>query len=286
MAMRKSRGRVYSIQVLDRAARILDCFRLERPEVRLGQITAATGLHKSTAYRLLEVMRRHNFVRYDEDSGAYRVGIRLFELGAVAMAGCGFEKYARPAIEELAGTTGETAHLCVLHDLEIVHIAKAEGNFALRITTPVGGRHPAYCTSVGKAILAHLPPQALAAYFIATELKPLTAKTITSPTLLKAQLRRVAEQGYALDDEEVHDGVRGVAAPVRDHRGEVVAAITITGPASRITRSRLPEFSGHVMKAADNISSRLGYRPGTKRVVAEGALPLRLVADSAREPVG
>ncbi|MBV8357775.1 MAG: IclR family transcriptional regulator [Deltaproteobacteria bacterium] len=286
MPMRKSRGPVYSIQVLDRAARILDCFRLERPELRLTEITAATGLHKSTVYRLLEVMRRHHFVQFDEMTGAYRVGIRLFELGAVAMAGCGFDKYARPALEELAATTGETAHLCVLHESEIVHIAKVESSFALRIATPVGRRHPAYCTSVGKAILAYLPAEALAAYLGTTELRPLTPKTITSPALLKAQLRRVAEQGYALDDEEVHEGVRGVAAPVRDYSGEVVAAITITGPVSRITRSKLPELAEHVIKAADNISSRLGYRPKTKPTVAEQPTPMRLIADSAREQAG
>jgi IclR family transcriptional regulator, KDG regulon repressor len=192
------------------------------------------------------------------------------------MAGCGFEKYALPALEELASTTGETAHVCVLHESEIVHIAKVESSFALRIATPVGGRHPAYCTSVGKAILAFLPSEALAAYLSRTELKPLTAKTITSPSLLKAQLRRVIELGYALDDEEVHEGVRGVAAPVRDYSGEVVAAITITGPVSRITKSKLPELAGHVIKAAGNISARLGYRLKAQRTAAES------VADEGR----
>jgi DNA-binding IclR family transcriptional regulator len=286
MAVKNSRGPVYSIQVLDRAARILDCFRLERPELRLSEITAATGLHKSTVYRLLEVMRRHHFVHFDEATGVYRVGIRLFELGAVAMASCGFEKYALAALEELSSTTGETAHVCVLHGSEIVHIAKVESSFALRIATPVGGRHPAYCTSVGKAILAYLPTGALAAYLHTTELRPFTPKTITSPTLLKAQLRRVAEQGYALDDEEVHEGVRGVAAPVRDCRGAVVAAITITGPVSRITRSKLPGLAEHVIKAADNISFRLGYRPRAPSVLAEHPVPMRLAADSARGQAG
>jgi IclR family transcriptional regulator, KDG regulon repressor len=281
MATRKSTSPVYSIQVLDRAARILDSFRLERPELRLGEITAATGLHKSTVYRLLEVMRRHHFVLFDKTTGAYRIGIRLFELGAIAMAGCGFEKYARPALEELAGATGETAHVCVLHESEIVHVAKVESNFALRIATPVGGRHPAYCTSVGKAILAYLTPEALAAYLGATVLEPLTAKTITSPAVLKAQLRRVAEQGYAVDDEEVHPGVRGVASAVFDYSGEVVAAITITGPASRITKSKLPRLAEQVVRTAENISSRLGYRPKiTKISTAVAPTAVRLVGQS------
>jgi IclR family transcriptional regulator, KDG regulon repressor len=283
MATTKTRGPVYSIQVLDRAARILDCFRPERPELRLNEITAATGLHKSTVYRLMEVMRRHHFVQFDDTVGVYRVGIRLFELGAVAMAGCGFDKYARPALEELASTTGETAHVCVLHESEIVHIAKVESSFALRIGTPVGGRHPAYCTSVGKAILAHLPAEALAAYLGTTELRPLTPKTIASPALLKAQLRRIAEQGYAFDDEEVHEGVRGVAAPVRDFSGEVVAAITITGPTSRITRSKLPELAEKVIKAADNISYRLGYRSQPKRPASQRPAAAGLVAGSPQQ---
>jgi DNA-binding IclR family transcriptional regulator len=284
MAIRKTNNPVYSIQVLDRAASILDCFRLERPDLRLTEITAVTGLHKSTVYRLLEVMRRHHFVQFDEATGAYRVGIRLFELGAVAMAGCGFDKYARPALDELASATGETAHVCVLHESEIVHIAKVESSFALRIATPVGRRHPAYCTSVGKAILAHLPPEALAAYLGGTQLRPLTPKTITSPALLKAQLRRIADQGYAFDDEEVHEGVRGIAAPVRDYSGEVVAAITITGPASRITRGKLPELAAKVIQAADNMSSRLGHRPKTKRGGLDRPIPMRLIG--AREEAG
>jgi DNA-binding IclR family transcriptional regulator len=282
MATKKSHGEIYSIQVLDRAARILECFRLERPELRLTEIIAATGLHKSTVYRLLEVMRRHHFILLDQVTGTYRIGIRLFELGAVAMAGCGFDKYARPALEQLAAATGETAHLCVLDEAEIVHIAKVEGSFALRIATPVGGRYPAYCTSVGKAILANLPGKALAAYLGATELKSFTPKTITSPLVLRAQLRRFRHLGYAIDDEEAYVGVRGVAAPVHDYCGEVVAAITITGPASRITRSRLPGLAKEVISAADNISSRLGYRPKSKVPLEEAAPALvRLVADGA-----
>jgi IclR family transcriptional regulator, KDG regulon repressor len=280
MAIKKSGKPVYSIQVLDRVAHILSCFRLERPELRVAEIADATGLHKSTVYRLLEVMRRHHFVIFDQESSTYRIGIRLFELGAIAMAGCGFEKYARPALEELARTTGETAHVCVLHESEIVHIAKVESSFALRIATPVGGRHPAYCTSVGKAILAYLPAEALASYLGATELKPFTSKTITSPTALNAHLRRVAEQGYAVDDEETHEGVRGVAAPVCDYSGQVVAAITITGPAARITRNSLPQLAEHVIKAAENISSRLGYSPKPKRASEVSQQPVRRVAQS------
>ena len=284
MAIKKSRGPTYSIQVLDRAASILECFRLERPELRLTDITSATGLHKSTAYRLLEVMRRHHLLMLDEATGVYRIGIRLFELGAIALEGCGFDKYARPALEELARRTGETAHVCVLHESEIVHIAKVESSFALRTAVAVGGRHPAYCTSVGKAILAYLPAEAVAAYLGETELKPLTGKTIVSPAALSAQLRRVAQQGYAVDDEETQDGVRGVAAPIRDYGNSVVAAITITGPASRITRSRLPEFAQEVIRAAGNISFRLGYRPRESRGGTDSApTDLRLVAQGMRD---
>lgn len=287
MAVRNSRGPTYSIQVLDRAAHILGCFRLERPELRLSQITAATGLHKSTVYRLLEVMRRHHFVALDEDTGTYRVGIRLFELGAIAMAGCEFDRYARPALEELAQCTSETAHLCVLHESEIVDVAKVESSFSLRIVTPVGGRYPAYCTSAGKAILAHLPREALANYLSENQLKRLTARTITSAAVLKAQLRRVAEQGYAVDDEECQDEVRTIAAPVRDCAGNVVAAISVAGPASRITKGKIPQLAKQVIGAGENISSRLGYRPKSNRGSPDGPIaPIRLVAQSSGEGSG
>jgi IclR family transcriptional regulator, KDG regulon repressor len=254
-------SRTYSSQVLDRVVGILGSFTTERPELRLAELATVTRLHKSTLYRLLEAMRHHHLVSFDEGSGAYRLGIRLFELGSIAIGGLEFDKYARPALEDLARTTGETAHLCVLDGTDIVYVAKVESSSSLRMSSSVGGRNPAYCTGVGKAILANLPSEQLSVYLGETEFQPFTRKTIVSKEKLRAQLREVVAQGYAIDDEERHEGVRCVAAPVRDYTGTAVAGISIAGPSSRVSKERIAALAEQVTRVAEAISSRLGHRP-------------------------
>src|SRR5271157_5248141 len=217
-------ARTYSSQVLDRVVRILECFGPERTDLRLAEIAAATGLHKSTLYRLLEAMRAHRL------------------------------------LEHLATVSGETAHLCVLDGCDVVYIAKVECTRTLRIPSAVGQRNPAYCTGVGKAILAFLAPEQIQSYIAKTPLKPFTRKTLTSGSELKANLRQIAVQGYAVDDQEREEGVRCVAAPVRDHGGLVIAAISIAGPSIRVTKEKIAELASHVVRAADEISAGLGYR--------------------------
>lgn len=250
----------YSSQVLDRVVNILGCFSHERPRFRLADLAAASGLHRSTVYRLIEAMRHHQFVMLDEISGEYHLGIKLFELGAIAMTGSNYDRYARDSIEKLAQVTKETAHLCLLNGSDVVYVAKVESSYPLRMTSVVGGRHPAYCTSAGKAILACLDPEQLAAYLGETEFHALTAKTITSASKLKAQLSQVSVQGYAIDDEELQDDVRCIGAAIRDYSGAPLAGVSIAGPTSRVTKSRIPELAEHVMRTAAEISSRLGYR--------------------------
>lgn len=246
----------------------------------------ASGLHKSTVYRLLEAMRHHQFVALDEASGEYHVGIKLFELGAIAMAGCEFDRYARPALEALARATNETAQVCVLNGSDIVYIAKVESSLALRMASVVGGRSPAYGSAAGKAILAYLPAEQLAAYLGETEFRPLTAKTVTSAARFKAQLSQVAAQGYAIDDEEGQEGISGVAAPIRDYSGAAVAGVGIAGPASRITKGRIADLAEQVLRAAADISSRLGYRSSKVASGAELAAPRAKLTARAAEHRG
>lgn len=269
--------RTYSSQVLDRVVRILECFGPEQMELRLIEVATVTGLHKSTLYRLLEAMRAHRLIGFDDASGTYHLGVKLFELGAFAVERLKLDKHAHPILEQLASVTGETAHLCVLDGADVVYIAKVESSQTLRIPSAVGQRNPAYCTGVGKAILAHLTPERLASYVSQTALRAFTKKTLTSAGELKANLRQVAAQGYAIDDQEREVGVRCVAAPVRDHMGQVVAAISIAGPATRVTKERVPELATHVMRAAAEISATLGYR-----MVSNGALAKRSERPLAR----
>ena len=254
----ESKAPIYFSQVLDRAMGILECFNDEN-ELRLSDIVARTRLHKSTAYRLLEAMRNYGLVAMNEESGKFHLGLRLFELGSLAIGRVGIERYAHPTLERLVQQTGETAHLCVLDGSDVVYVAKVESRAALRIPSAVGRRNPAYCTGVGKVLLAYLTEDQLADYLAQTPLQPLTRKTITSKATLRAELKAIALAGYAIDDQEIEEGVRCVGAPVRDYSGKVIAAISVAGPSMRITREKFPEIIRYVMTAADAISVLAGY---------------------------
>lgn len=263
-------ARTYSSQVLDRVVQILDCFGAERTDLRLVEIAAATGLHKSTLYRLLEAMRAHRLIGFDNISGSWHLGMKLFEMGSLAVVRLALDKHAHPILDRLADVSGETAHLCVLDGSDVVYIAKVECTRTLRIPSAVGQRNPAYCTGVGKAILAHLAPQQLGAYIAETPLRPFTKRTLVTAAELKANLRQVVAQGYAIDDQEREDGVRCVAAPVRDHRGRAIAAISIAGPTMRVTKERVAELADYVIRAANEISAKLGYAIGASNGARNG----------------
>jgi len=254
-----SASRTYSSQVLDRVMQILECFGPERTDLKLTEIAAATDLHKSTLYRLLEAMRAHRLIGFDAASGCYHPGLKLFEMGSLAAGRFALDRHAHPILEHLATVSGETAHLCVLDGSDVVYVAKVECTRTLRIPSAVGQRNPAYCTGVGKAILAFLAPEQIDSYIAQTPLKPFTRKTLTSGGELKTNLRQIVAQGYAVDDQEREEGVRCVAAPVRDHGGQVIAAISIAGPSIRVTKERIAELASHVLRAADEISAGLGY---------------------------
>ncbi|WP_324094162.1 IclR family transcriptional regulator [Candidatus Binatus sp.] len=186
--------------------------------------------------------------------------MKLFEIGSLAAGRFALERHAHPTLEHLATVSGETAHLCVLDGSDVVYVAKVECTRTLRIPSAVGQRNPAYCTGVGKAILAFLTPEQIESYIASTPLKPFTRKTLISSKELKANLGQVTVQGYAVDDQEREEGVRCVAAPVRDHAGEVIAAISIAGPSIRVTKERIAGLASHVVQAADEISAAIGYR--------------------------
>src|SRR5512141_3039004 len=171
----------YSIQVLDRMVAILNCFSKERPECSFADIQSEVRLNKSTTYRLLEAMREYAIIDIDLSSGRYVLGMRLFELGMVSIGRLEIGKAAMPVLETLVSRVGETAHLCVLDRNEVVYIAKVESNLPFRVPSNVGRRTPAYCTGVGKALLAYLPEMKLDSYLANTPLRGFTKNTITSP---------------------------------------------------------------------------------------------------------
>jgi DNA-binding IclR family transcriptional regulator len=259
-----SEEKKYSSQVLDRVVEILDCFNDTARELNFSEIESRLDLHKSTLYRLVEAMRSHRLLGQDSETGKYHPGLRLFELGTLAVGRLEISQCAMPALEQLVEQTGETAHLCILEGSEVVYLAKVESKQTLRMPSNVGRRNPAYCTGVGKAILAHLSDAEIDSYFAVTKFRAFTAKTIVAPAELRKQLKDVRVHGYSVDDEEISEGLRCIGAPVRDSSGRVIAGVSIAGPSIRLTKNKFRELGGRVLETANSISEQFGFHSDKK----------------------
>jgi DNA-binding IclR family transcriptional regulator len=217
-------------------------------------------LPKSTLLRLLNVLQQHRFVARDPRSGNYRLGLKLLELGASASAQFDFVERARPHLNRLMDGTGETVFLSVLDGTEALAVDRVESARTLRVALSAGGRTPAYCTANGKALLAFLPDSELEARLGRTRLRSYTRTTIVTLPALRNEFRRVRAMGYAVDREEMEEGLKCVAAPVRNLGGVVVASVGILGPAFRLLDRKLPQIAASVVEAAERVSAELGFR--------------------------
>ena len=224
--------RRYNIQLLDRAIVLLDILSTQSPLGLLPhEIAQSSGLHKSTVHRLLSALKHHRLVERDTKTGRYCLGFKLFELGVKAVPNVNLLGHARNHLERLVFETGETAHLCVLVEHEILYLDKLESPKTIRMASSVGGRNPAFCSAVGKVLLAALPEAELDNLLRRHKLVPFTSNTIVTPAQFKAVLQQVRENGYAVDNEEREEGLRCIGAPIRDHTGEIIAAMSVAGPA-------------------------------------------------------
>lgn len=255
-----NRATAYRVQVLDRAFTILNALAENGSELGLVEVSAQLRLHKSTVHRLLAALERNRYVERSLSSGKYRLGWKLFELGMQAVAHRDLFQLARPVLEWLMAETGETAHVGVLQEGEVISVLNVESRQTVRTPSTVGTRAPAHCTSLGKAILACLPRQQVMEFVRARGLRSYTCNTITQLSLLESELRRIRDRGYAVDNEEREEGLRCIGAPVLDHTGRVLAAISIAGPAFRMGQDRLSALATSVMSAAARLSASLGYQ--------------------------
>ncbi|WP_297646955.1 IclR family transcriptional regulator [Pseudonocardia sp.] len=222
--------------VLGRALTLLTAFRPGDTELTLAELTRRTGIPKPTAHRLLAELATWNVVERTPDG--IRLGMALFELGQLAPLQRGLREAAAPFLADLFEATHETVHLAVPDGTDVVYVQKLAGRRGPRVNSRVGGRMPAYCTGVGKALLAFSPPERLAAV-VAAGLVRRTPRTVVAPGLLDQDLARIRERGVAEEHEESTVGIACVAAPVLDGSGDAVAAISITGWANRLDTERL-----------------------------------------------
>ncbi len=254
----------YRINVLDRAFRILDVLSDAQQGCQLADLSRSLKVPKSTVHRILMVLERHRYVRREPGDGKFRLGSKALELESSAVAGMDVTQVCRPFLKQLVAETDETAHLGVLCNRQVISLANEQSWHTLTPST-IGRNVPAYCTSLGKALLAFLPEKEMEEYLLAQKLERRTANTIIRVEALGTELRKIRLRGYAIDNEEFEEGLKCVAAPVRNRSGQATAAIGTAGPVSRLGRDRMGVVTNAVVKAAAGLSEALGYRPASRR---------------------
>ena len=229
--------------------------------VGLLELARALQWNKSTTHRLLATLVTQGYVQQDQETGRYRLGLKAFQLGAAFTRDLELRREVAPTLNFLKAQTEQGVSLVVLEPVtrEVVFIDRVEGSHPLRMHTSVGMRFPANCTAAGKAIMAYLPAADLAP-LLGSGLLARTAASMITADALRAEFPIIRKHGYATDDEENAEGVRCVAAPIFDHIGRPVAAISISGPAVQIPTEVFPTLGPIVRDAAADVSRRLGYR--------------------------
>lgn len=251
------------IQVIERMMKLLDVLAKHPEPLGLKQVAQYTGLHPSTAHRILAAMAADRLVDRIEP-GSYRLGMRLLELGTLVKSRISVRELALPLMRELHAQTGETANLSVRHDDEIVYVERtSSGRAAMRVVHVIGARASLHVTAAGKLFLLEDGFARLRDYAKRTGLAMHTKNTITNVGLLERDLERIQRQGWATDNEEAEIGVRCVAAAIRDDAGHLVAALSLSTPAERMKA----HWGPLIKETADRISSNIGHRP-TSRIGA------------------
>lgn len=261
----RARGGVQSI---GRAFAIMEEIARNRDGIGLADLSKRVGLHNSTTFHLVRTMVSLGYVRQLKDTKRYRIGRPLFALAANALDEIEMMSLATPVLEALSRETGESAHFSVRMGDAVVVLARTSGPGAFQLVDRVGVVRPAYCTALGKIMLAALSAEQFDSYLERTELAAQTPNTITSAERLRREIADVRRTGVAIDDGEFDPEVRCVALPVRDFTGEIIGALGVSGPVWRLSIDTLQKRARIVRAAADKLSAEFGY-------AGEGAAPVR-----------
>lgn len=253
-------GQRKTVQSFDRSVAILDAFTAERTELGVSDIARITELSRSTVHRLLTSLQRHEFVQQVPGSRHYALGPRVLRMAQAASLKVNLQAMSRPIMASLRDRCDETVGLHVSQGNGVrVVLDQVESRQPLRRTyTEIGQPLPIYQGAPGKVLLAHGPPESQERV-VSGVLEAATTRTITDPEKLRSELRRVFKNGYALSLEERVQDTSTLAVPIRDHTGDVIAAISVTGPSTRLSRKRLLSLVPLATEAASDISRSLGY---------------------------
>jgi DNA-binding IclR family transcriptional regulator len=274
--------RTYTITALQRGLHLLTLFAGAERGLTASEVAKRSALPVSTVHRFLANLEGSGFLSCSED-GVYHLGVICFGLGHAALAQLDIRRLSIPVLRELNHVTRETIHLTVRHGASAVYVEKLDSPEPVRIYSRIGASVPLYSSAVGKVMLAYMQVQERDHLLSNVEFKRLTPNTIGSTQELLAYLQRVGRQGFAYDLEENEPHIRCVAAPIWDYAGAVNAALSITGPAVRMSTTRMRELSLLVKEAGLNISRELGYEPA--RSLSNHPVPVKAQEVSRRSAV-
>lgn len=246
-----------TIKSVDRAFEVIRCFE-DHEELGVTEISKKLDIHKSTTFGIIATLSANGILEKNNNTGKYRLGLELYRLGTkVNMT---LKKLAFPYLEELANRYQETANLVIMKDTSVMYLEKVEGSYSMRINTLVGGEKPAYCTAVGKAILAFLNEKDLEEIIKKLKFDRYTPSTIVDENILREALEEIRTRGYAEDCEELELGLCCVAAPIFNQYKIPFAAISVSGPSTRMNDDTSKEIASVLIELANQISRKLGYR--------------------------
>ena len=246
------------IQVAEKLFRVIELL-AENGPMGIMELSASLGFHKSTVHRLVASLQHMGYIRQDEESLKYSLSLKFLEIGSRILEQTSMAALIHPSLKRLSEQTGETVHLVKREGTEPVYIDKVE-SFAtsIRMVSPLGSRIPLYCSGVGKALLAELTDREIGEIWKNSRIRKLTPRTITELPVLMERVEQVRKDGYAVDDEENEEGVRCIAASLRDYHKDPVYALSISAPANRMTDQRILELKEYVLAFRQDLSRSLG----------------------------
>lgn len=253
------------IQSVDRALQILECFNGSRTELGITEIATCMDLGKSTVYGLVNTLLTAGYLEQNNENKRYRLGLKLFELGSLVQNRMDIREIAKPFLKQLSEQFDLTVHMGLYRDGEVVYIDKMDTPNTRIIYSQVGKRAPMYCTGIGKAVFAFMSNEDISYLLKRQDRRALTNYTLIEEKKILDELEIVRNQGFAIDNEEVELGLRCIAVPVFDYKGQPIAAISMSGSVAVLSDMWIEENSFEIRKVALAISKALGYN-GTNNI--------------------
>jgi len=251
------------VGVVTKVLHILETLHDAPSGLQLKDVAQLTGINKSTAYRFLADLEHEGYV-FRDSSGAYAIGVRLARLASGASYQTTLRKLSRPILQQLWRVTGETVNIAVLDGREVLYLDVMESSHTFRLVSQVGMRRPVYCTALGKAMLAFIPEEEQQYFFDGMTFERFTPHTIRGATQLRKEFALIRQRGYSIDNEEAYLGSRCIGAPIFEASGKITAALSISGPTTRVTREKVTVVAAAAKSAATAISRTLGYAIAAK----------------------